>query len=380
MRPVPDVEGFLALSASIHYQLSATPPNWDAILALALEERHEGEERALLIATLDFLREAYGETRRKLGPNAILHPIRVLALLRREGEELTPRVVVSTLLHDLREDVTPARRSTRWKQVEEGYRKLLALLDDADAEAVDDWIETCTRVRGERYYQYLGRLLSRAHEVPVLIPIKLADRLDNTLDLRLDLQDPATVLDAPRALFDLLFTDNPWPAEGAVHPVPGRLNGSQRLYQLFKNAVFLSLLRKEGLDQVDEPSSKLFLDLATASVDEAERNLLHVFTYHLTDRTEQRALVRDVMQYCNSGAINQVTPAGAPHDLDGLFDTRMDRPTKKSLRQELGRVYGDKVLMAKIALAFGAMFTSFLRDPDFLIRGIDTDGFHPEEM
>ncbi len=380
MRPVPDVEGFLALSASIHYQLSGDPPNWDAILALTLQEQIAGHERTLLIATLEFLRETYGETRRKLGPNAILHPIRVLALLRREGATLAPQTIVTTLLHDLREDVTPDRSSVAWDQLEASYQRLLDRLDEGDAAACDEQIEDLTRVQGEKYYQYLGRLLARAGEAPSLVPIKLADRLDNTLDLRLDLQDPATALDPAGTLFELLFTSAAWPARGAQHPVPGKLNGAHRLYQLFKNAVFLSLLRKEGLDRGEGPTGRLFHDLAEASVDEAHRNLLHLFTYHLTDGARQRDLVHDLMHYCQSGAISQVTPQDAPHALDGLFDTRMDRPSKASLRRELDRVYEDKELMAQIALAFAAVFSSFLRDPDFRIHGIDAEGFHPEEI
>ena len=340
MARVPDVEGFLTLSASIHYQLSGTPPNWDAILALVLEEQVPPAERDLLVATLDFLREAYGETRRKLGPNAILHPIRVLALLRRDGAELTPRIVVTTLLHDLREDVTPERSSDRWEQLDEGYRTLMGRLDPAEAEAVDEQIAVMTRQAGEKYYEYLGRLLHRAADDPDLVPIKLADRLDNTLDLRLDLQDEAASLDAPRALFDLLFTDNDWPVGWEDHPVPGKFNGSHRLYQLFKNAVFLSMVRKEGMDQRSGPARRLSHDLALASVDEAERNLLHLFTYHVTDPADRRRLVTDVMAYCQSGAISRVTPAASPHALDGLFDTRLDRPTKASLLRELDHEIG----------------------------------------
>ncbi len=379
MHAVIDTPDFLSLSASIHYQLSGIPPDWAAIQTIVFEGQLKAPYKDRVTETMEYLCQAYGETRRRLGPNAILHPIRVLALLRRVGPRPNLLTMMTTLLHDLREDISPERfDQEEWSSLEARYTHLVGHLDKQEAAALDQLIDDLTRRTGEKYYQYLGRLLGRARKAPELLSIKLADRLDNTLDLRLDLQGPVAGVDAPRALFELLFTENPWPApDDHEHPAAGKLNGALRLYQLFKNVVFLSLLRQEEQEHVSQATTRLSRALATAGLDETERILLHLFTYHLTERSLQRKLVMDMMSYCQSSAIERVTPEEAPHALDGLFGSRFDHPNRKLLHEELDRVYRDKELMAQIAVAFAAVFSSFLRNPSYQIKGIDADGFHP---
>ena len=51
-------------------------------------------------------------------------------------------------------------------------------------------------------------------------------------------------------------------------------------------------------EYVGATAARVTHDLAVASVDEAERNLLHLFTYHVTAPADRRRLVTDVMAYC----------------------------------------------------------------------------------
>jgi hypothetical protein len=373
-----EVQDFLTLSASLNYQLSGTPINWEAILVLTLGNRHRSSSDELLIESLQYLSDAYGESKRRLGPFAVLHPIRAAAVLAKAMENPPLLDILTTLLHDKNEDILPGNDPEKWQHLEQTYGNLLRRLDPTDNWFLNERIECLTRRPDDRYYTYLGRLLDRARNTPELVRVKLADRLDNTLDLRIDLQDQGAQLNCAEVLFDTLFTQgNATQRFHHTHPVSGRLNGSHRLYQLFKNAVLLSLLRIVGLDRTDETSERLFYALAAASLAESQRILIHLFLYHVKDVQVQRQLLLDVMDYCQAGAITRVTTVEEPHRLDGLLKYRFDIADRNLLKERLSGLYEDKSLMAEVAIAFSAIFSSFLNDPTFRIHGIDMDGIHP---
>lgn len=380
MQPVFTTEEFLALSAALHYQLAGDPINWRALTAQVLPRRLPVREEGLLLDTLQYLHDAYGETRRRLGPAAILHPIRVMAILDRTVEGAPPMERMAALLHDKLEDLQESKFDAgRWGDLEQRYRELLERLPDRDAHWLNDAIEVHTKSSDEPYHAYLGRILERAREAPELVRLKLADRLDNTYDLRVDLWDRSTAVDGFRQVFEALFATRTQIEDvETAHHVPGKINGAHRLYQLSKNAVFLSLLRQDGLDLVGSATRRLFAALSVASVEESSRILLHLFTYHVRDPELQREVLVEVMEYTQRGSIERVTALDVRHPLDGLFSERFDAPDKAHLVRQLADLYDDKLLMAKVAVVFAAIFSSFRNDPTYRIRGIDSDGFHTQ--
>ncbi|MDD5309789.1 MAG: HD domain-containing protein [Deltaproteobacteria bacterium] len=379
MEPVITIRDFLQLSALVNYQLSADPVSWRAVLALVLGEAVPRKTEDVLVDFLTYLNEAYGQTKRRLGPYAVLHPIRTAALLGMATDKPNVLDILTTLLHDKNEDITSDRYDGQeWKALEQHYASLLRRIGDTDGWYLNERVDILARRGDEKYYTYLGRVLDRAAQTPEVVRAKLADRLDNTLDMRIDLQEEADKTDCFELIFDILFAGT-YSGYGKEyrHPVPGKINGAKRLYQLFKNAVFLSLLRQRKLDRIDEPVTRLFTTLAQASLKESQRILVHLFSHHLRDIREQRGLLIDVMDYCARGAINCVTQPGETHRLDGLFKSRFDHEDKKQLNANLEDLYKDKALMVEAAIAFAAVFSSFLGDPDFRIKGIDVDGIRP---
>lgn len=377
MTSIMDVPAFLTLSASLNYQLSGNPINWQAVIVLAFGDKYRTSVDEILTESLKYLHEAYGQSKRRLGPFAVLHPIRAAALLARTTEQPLLLDILTVLFHDKKEDLTAEAFPEKWRHLEEMFESLVGRISPTESWFLNERIDFLTRRNEDRYYTYLARLLDQAKETPELIRVKLADRLDNTLDLRIDLQDQAAQLNCTEVVFDTLFTQgNATQRFHLPHPVTGRLNGAVRLYQLFKNAVLLSLLRKTSMDRVDSPSERLFNALASSSLAESQRILMHLFVYHVRDLQVQRQLLLDVMDYCQAGAINRVTTPEEPHRLDGLLKYRFDITDRALLKSRLAGLYEDKSLMAEVAIAFSAIFSSFLNDPSFRIQGIDLDGIH----
>ncbi len=63
-----------------------------------------------------------------------------------------------------------------------------------------------TRDKSEPYHEYLSGLINQARATPEIITVKLADRLDNTLDLRMDLYED-TSGSVYQVIFEALYTD-----------------------------------------------------------------------------------------------------------------------------------------------------------------------------
>ncbi len=382
MRPVLTTQEFLNLSAVLHYQLAGDPINWRAVLGQVIPRRLPPDDERLLLASLRYLRAAYGETRRRLGPAAVLHPIRVMTILDRTMGDAPLLELMAALLHDKLEDIHESQFDPdRWERLEQHYHELLGRLPADQAQRLNDHILVHTKSSEERYHTYLGRILERAKDTPELVRLKLADRLDNTFDLRVDLWDTSTAVDGFQQVFEVLFATRAGleNVETAPH-VPGKINGAHRLYQLSKNAVFLSMLRRAGLDRVGPATERLFVALCRASVEESMRILVHLFNYHLRDRGDQLRALMEVMRYTQAGAIGRVTRGTEPDDLDGLFQERFDADTKPELERQLDEMYTDKAMMAKVATVFAAIFSSFRNDPGYRIRGIDESGFHSRSL
>jgi len=213
-----------------------------------------------------------------------------------------------------------------------------------------------------------------------LVRVKLADRLDNTLDLHIDVDDFLRNVDFFKVLFQILF---PPSGEGykpsLEHPITPPLDGAHRLYQLFKNAIVLSLIREKHAAAKDPIAHRLYEALGLASKNESQRIALHIMGYHETDIHRQRALLMEVQSYAQQGGMTRVTPPSSQHPLDGLFLLRFDHADPEARERNLNALYQDKGLMLQAAVGFVVIFMSFLHSPEYCVQGISDRGIAAAE-
>lgn len=377
---IHNLTDFFRLSAQLNLQLSATAVGRSNILAAIIGRRPTLEvDHQLLLQAMEYLDKAYGERRRRVGPMAVLHPLRAAALLVHALDRPTTLEILTELLHDKLEDITPESvGQEHWEELETDFQRLIRDIDPADEWYLMERLDWLTRRPHETYYQYIGRLLDNAHRSPTMVSVKLADRLDNTLDMRIALEDPIEGIDFDEMAFKLLYVNS---FSGYVpdlpHPPASPLRGAHRLYQLFKNAVLLSLIRRRGLPKCDG-MDRLFDALAIAGMKEAQRTALHIFGYHLTDVATQRALLMEVMDYVQSGGAERVTRPDGASPLDGLFATRFDSSDRAVRVQKLDELNEDKPMVATASLAFIVVFRSFLESPHYWVEGVSEEGISPQ--
>ncbi len=373
-----DLTDFLRLSATLHLQLSAQGVGWQNILQIITSSSPlpSIRERKILMRGLEYLEHAYGDRRRRVGPPAILHPLRATALLTQADERPQLLDILTELLHDKCEDLTPhTLGADRFAQVELEFRGLLQELNADDERCLQERLDHLAIKKPESYYHYIGRLLESAREIPALVRLKLADRLDNTLDLHIDIEDPLEGVDFFGVIFQILFsTSGNCYQPGREHPISSPLNGAQRLYQLFKNAVLLSLMRERHCASDDPAALKLFEALALASTREAQRITLHIMGYHETRIDRLRTLLMEVLRYAQEGGMRRTTSPSGEHPLDGLFMKRFDHVNSVIRDQHLDDLYRDKGLMLQAAVSFVVIFLNFVYSPDYWVIGISDHG------
>jgi hypothetical protein len=376
-----DLNEFFKLSGALSYQLSAAGTGRERILATIFGERAVApEDMETLLAVLEYLDKAYGEKHRRLGPKAVLHPLRAAALLVRAHDGVVLLDLLAELLHDKFEDIVAEDFDPEaWSALEGEFQSLLKRIDPKSEWFLMERLDHLTRRReGETYYQYIGRLLERAQETPELVRVKLADRLDNTLDMRVDFRDPLDGVSCYATLFQILYCRRfPGLTPDAPHAPQVPLDGARRLYELFKNAVVLTLVRQKHTLGGDDTARKLFRAIAEAGLREAQRILVHIFTYHYREVSAQRRLLLEAMEYCWAGGVDGVTVGGAANRLDGLFLDRFDSTSSEARRRQLEELYQDKELMISAATAFMVIFLNFLSDESYFVRGVSTDGIRP---
>jgi hypothetical protein len=384
--PLFDLNEFFKLSSVLNYNLSAVSLNRYNVLTyisggkrLDPDDIRDRENKEIVMEALGYLFSAYSQKRRHLGPMAVLHPLRAAALFTRSVDTLDLVDLLSTLFHDILEDVKPQQFDLQeWKSMEHQLESLLSRMDPEDENRLVANLLYLTRVPEESYYQYIGRLLNNAKNSPEIVQIKLADRLDNTLDMRIDLEDPLAGIDFFEDIFQVLFVNNyAGYTPKNEHAPTTTMNGAQRLYQLFKNAVLLSLIRQGMPAAVSRGLKILFDAVAEASLKEAQRTLIHLIGYHVKDLREQRQLLLEAMEYCYSGRSNLVTIPDRRQLLDGLFSTYFGHISKTILYQQLDILYRNKPLMLEASVAFIVIFLSFLDNENYYIQGISADGISP---
>ncbi len=373
-----ELNDFLRLSAALHLQLSAEGVGWDNILQIVTNRRPLAHpaDCEILQHTLVYLDHACGHERRLTGPPAILHPLRAAALLTHAIGQPQLLDILTELLHDKCEDVTPeAVGQDRFLGLEMEFRRLLREVDPADQWYLMERLDHLTQKKMETCYQYIGRLLEHARQAPELVRTKLADRLDNTLDLHIDVEDPLEGVDFFQVIFQILFPPSgPGYSPGRHHPIATPLNGARRLYQLFKNAILLSLIREKRVATEDPAATRLFEALALASMHEAQRIALHIMGYHQTEVARQRALLMEVLRYAQEGGMTRTTAPSGEHPLDGLFMMRFDHADAAARDRHLDELYSDKGLMLQAAAGFVVIFLNFVHSPEYWVRGISDHG------
>jgi len=384
--PLFDLTEFFKLSSALNYNLSAASLNRYNVLMyiigdkrLDADEKKDREQKSILMEALGYLFRVYSQKRRRLGPMAVLHPLRAAALFTRSRDSLNLVDLLSLLFHDILEDIKPGDYEfQQWKSTEDQLYRLLGRMENEDESRLVTRLMSLTRVESESYYQYIGRLLDSTQNFPEIVQIKLADRLDNTLDMRIDLEDPLAGVDFFETVFQIMFVNNfPGYKPKMEHAPATAINGARRLYQLFKNAVLLSLIRQQVPATARREVRILFDALSEAGLKEAQRTLIHLISYHVKDLHTLRSLVLEAMQYCYSGRSELVTMPDGSQLLDGLFSTYFGNTAKKSRHQQLDILYHNKPLMLEVSVAFIVIFLSFLNDQDFYIRGISAEGIEP---
>lgn len=379
--PLYDLNHFLRLSADLNYLLIVKPTNWRSVLDIILQEhRLPKYKEAILLETMEYLDKVYGKKRRRLGAQAIIHPLRATTLLARSMHEPLYLDLLAELLHDRFEDfATPRRPEDFGDSIDAALRGILDKLPADEQWFLMERLYWLTKRPGEGYYNYIGRMLAEASRTPEAVRVKLADRLDNTLDMRMDMQDAFDQVDFFEQLFQMMFLPNFNPSRADIlHPVRSAMDGAERLYQLFKNIVLISLVRQKNAAQDDTISHTLFEVLVRASIKEAQRIALHIFAYHQTDVNRVRELIIDTMRYVQEGGIDTVTAPALGKKLDGLFLSKFSEPDRRSRIRKLQDLYEDKDLMVEASIAFIVIFYCFLNNPEYFVRGISESGIRPE--
>ena len=384
--PFFDLTEFFKLSSALNYNLSAASLNRYNVLMYIIgnkrlddDDKKDREQKGIVMEALGYLFSVYSQKRRRLGPMAVLHPLRAAALYTRSVNRLNLVDLLTLLFHDILEDIRPVDYDfQQWQSVEGQLYSLLGRMNSDDEARLMTSLMSLTRVENESYYQYIGRLLDNAQAFPEIVKVKLADRLDNTLDMRIDLEDPLSKIDFFETVFQIMFVNN-YPGYQPImeHSPATAINGARRLYQLFKNAVLLSLIRRK-LPAAGRRELRILFDaVSEAGLKEAQRTLIHLISYHVKELHTQRSLVLEAMQYCYSGRSDLVTMPDGNQLLDGLFSTYFGNKAKKTRRQQLGILYQNKSLMLEASIAFIVIFLSFLNDENFFIRGISAEGIEP---
>ncbi len=384
--PFFDLTEFFKLSSALNYNLSAASLNRYNVLMYIIgnkrlddDDKKDREQKGIVMEALGYLFSVYSQKRRRLGPMAVLHPLRAAALYTRSVNRLNLVDLLTLLFHDILEDIRPVDYGfQQWQSVEGQLYSLLGRMNSDDEARLMTSLMSLTRVENESYYQYVGRLLDNAQDFPEIVQVKLADRLDNTLDMRIDLEDPLSKIDFFETVFQIMFVNNyPGYQPKMEHSPATAINGARRLYQLFKNAVLLSLIRQKVPAAGRREPRILFDAVSEAGFKEAQRTLIHLISYHVKELHTQRSLVLEAMQYCYSGRSDLVTMPDGNQLLDGLFTTYFGNKAKKTRRQQLDILYQNKSLMLEASIAFIVIFLSFLNDENFFIRGISAEGIEP---
>jgi hypothetical protein len=370
------VEGHLTLSATINWHLSARKIDLKALLRVILGPAKVTDPSPLLEA-LNYLHQAYGDRRRKNGPAAVLHCLRIAAMLARVMAVPTTLDLLGALLHDKEEDLTREELGpAEWDRLQAEFARVLAKIDSNHRWFLGERIALLWRQSSQSYYDYLGNVLSKVRTMPDLLRCKLADRLDNTMDIAVQ----RTPLEQ-NAFFELAFSMlflpgyEPEPVDGTV--APDVESCVLLLSQLFKNVVLMSMMREQQLDHLDETTALLFRALATTSSEQAQWAVAALLSEPALGWQARRSLLREMMDYCAAGGMAAVHNKEKGGLLDGSFLEHFAHPDDRIRKRQIESLYSNKPLFIRLLILYIGIFTNFLADPRYYLRGIDRTGLHP---
>jgi len=130
----------------------------------------------------------------------------------------------------------------------------------------------------------------------------------------------------------------------------------------------------EQLDALDETTEHLFTALADVSRAQAQWVAMETFNTFVRDPAARRRVIEETMIYSQSGGLTSVTTRERGGSLDGTFLDKFAVADDHVRKAQLALVYRDRDLLARLMVLFVAIFTSFLNDSGYYIRGIDPDG------
>lgn len=369
---VVDYSLFLRLSVEANYLLTASEEIDERLLRWLVGpaglSHWTREHQTTVLEAVRYVREAYLGQRRRLGPTAALHPLRTAALLSDAGAT-DPELVMLALLHDQLEDIRIDKQGeVRWRELEQRFQGLIKRLSPEGEWYLMEKLEVLTRRGGESYTEYLDRIVSRGAEVPDLVRVKAADRLDNTFDLWVfGACDPLEGVDFFEAALHVLALSRASispAAEFSLEPFPI----SKRLSELYKSVALLSLARGRGVGR-DPVAAALLARLVHAGLAEAQRVLLVGLACDWPDPRQQRRILLETLDYCSAGGVEALTPTGG-HRLDGLCRSHFDVADPQRRRSALQALDQDKELRTAAAIGFVAVFLGLKHDPAFHTRGL----------
>jgi hypothetical protein len=137
------------------------------------------------------------------------------------------------------------------------------------------------------------------------------------------------------------------------------------------------MLREQHLDQLDEVTNTLFAALAAVGRAQAEWGAVALLGSAIDSCEARRRLVLEIMEYCAAGGIAAVTRKERGGLLDGSLLEHFAEPDDKIRKRRLENVYGNKPLFTRLMVMFIGIFTIFMTDPTYYLRGIDARGLHP---
>ena len=369
-------EGHLTLSATINWHLSARKIDLRTLLRVILGPAKVADQAPLLEA-LNYLQQAYGDRRRKNGPAAVLHCLRVAAMLARVMPAPTTLDLLGAFLHDKEEDLTREELGdAEWDRLQAEFAHVLEKIDSNHRWFLGERIALLRRQSTQNYYDYLGVVLSKVRTMPDLLRCKLADRLDNTMDIAVQ-RTPTEHDDFFELAFGMLFLPGYRPAPNVDAVVPDVEACVLLVSQLFKNVVLMSMLREQRLDRLDETTTRLFRALAASSSEQAQWAVAALLSSPALGGQERRALLREMMDYCAAGGMAAIHSKEKGGLLDGSFLEHFADPDDKIRKKQIESVYEDQPLFIRLLVLYIGMFTSFLADSQYYLHGIDRTGLHP---
>ena len=101
-----------------------------------------------------------------------------------------------------------------------------------------------------------------------------------------------------------------------------------------------------------------------------------VINYNLSAASLNRY---NILEFILSGKSCVITMPNSSLMIDGLFSNYFGVSSSELRNQQLDILYQNKPLMLEASIAFIVIFSSFLNDPLFYVRGISAHGTFPQQ-